>query len=54
MKNIAIPPDILSKKLQAPKTKAPLEPLKPITSLIIVIPVFKVIAYATPIMGETA
>lgn len=43
-KNSTIPEEILSRKLYAPKTNAPLEPFKPITSLISVIPVFNVIA----------
>ena len=49
-----MPPEILSRKLYDPKTKAPLEPLSPITSLIKVIPVFRVIAYAIPIKGAIA
>jgi hypothetical protein len=48
---MTIPPEILSKKLYEPNTKAPLDPLRPITSLINVIPVFNVIAYAIPITG---
>ena len=45
------PLESLSKKLYAPNTKAPLDPLKPITSLIKVTPVFNVIACAIPING---
>ena len=44
MRKKTIPYEILSRKLYTPKTKAPLDPLKPITSLINVIPVFRVIA----------
>ena len=51
--NKNIPLESLSKKLYAPKTKAPLDPLKPITSLIKVTPVFNVIACAIPINGAT-